>query len=202
MTVDFPLINQIQLGAGLYPSVRQIHRGRPLIFPQSPSNNSRRQFLQHFAVKFKLNWLKYLPVSRGFWGNFEHQVILVSEFKMLPLFYLFFSSSSSRNPSFAPPSFSLFLSFFLSFFFYSPTDTSKTCRLILFSLQLQPRSRILSTPSHLHVNPTIRQEIQMIKQRYFFQLQSDNPTNPIDLSRLEIDLKNEFPVLMSGRAIS
>lgn len=42
----------------------------------------------------------------------------------------------------------------------------------------------------------------MIKQRYFFQLQSDNPTNPIDLSRLEIDLKNESSELMSSEAIS
>ncbi|VFV41205.1 Hypothetical predicted protein [Lynx pardinus] len=66
---------------------------------------------------------------------------------------------------------------------------------------MKPRSRILGTQSHLHVIPTIRQEIQMIKQRYFFRLQSDNPTNPIDLSRLEIDLKNESLALMS-RAIS
>lgn len=42
----------------------------------------------------------------------------------------------------------------------------------------------------------------MVKQRYFFQLQSDNPTNPIDLSRLEIDLKNESSAPMSSRAIS
>lgn len=64
-----------------------------------------------------------------------------------------------------------------------------------------PGSRILENQSRIRVIPTIRQEIQTIKQRYFFELRSDNPTNPIDLSRLEIDLKDESPVLASSRTI-
>lgn len=45
-------------------------RREPLRFPQSPSSNARRQFLQHFAVKCKPKWAKYLPVSgRLFWES-------------------------------------------------------------------------------------------------------------------------------------
>ena len=80
-------------------------RGPPHL-PPVPFQYSRRQFLQHFAVKFKLNCSKYLPVPRRFFfffWNLQHPVILVSEFKMRPL--LFFSSLNSRNPSFAPPPF-------------------------------------------------------------------------------------------------
>lgn len=121
--------------------------------------------------------------------NLEHPVILVSEFKMLPLFF----SSFQPQPQFCTPPHTFFL-FTHGHFqnvsidpFFSP-DAS--------TIQ-NPRD-----PKPPRVNPTVRQEIQMIKQRYFFQLQSDNPTNPIDLSRLEIDLKNESSELMSSEAIS
>ena len=165
-------------------------RGPPHL-PPVPFQYSRRQFLQHFAVKFKLNCSKYLPVPRRFFFFFlKSSAPGNSCFRIQDASFIFFFFFKQPQSQFcAPP------------LFYSPTDTSKTCRLILFSLQMQPRSRILGTQNHFHVNPTIRQEIQMIKQRYFFQLQSDNPTNPIDLSRLEIDLKNESLVLKSSRAI-
>lgn len=44
-------------------------RGPPHL-PPVPFQYSRRQFLQHFAVKFKLNCSKYLPVPRRFFFFF------------------------------------------------------------------------------------------------------------------------------------
>lgn len=93
------------------PSVIEIHRGRPLIFPQSPSSNLRRPLLEHFAVKFKLIWSKYLAVSRGLGGILSTRSFLFQNSRCFLYFIFFFRQP---QPQFCAPPFSSFFFFPLS----------------------------------------------------------------------------------------
>jgi hypothetical protein len=152
-----------------------------IIQGDSFTNTSRQIQAETVKVFTSLQMLSFQPLELG------NSCFRIQDASFI---YLFFFSLSSRNPRSTSPSLVI-----------HPRTLPKRVDWCFFSLQMLPGSRILENQSRIRVIPTIRQEIQTIKQRYFFELRSDNPTNPIDLSRLEIDLKDESPVLASSRTI-